>query len=141
MLKIAELLIGPITGLLDKVIPDKDAREKMAHEIATMAERHAHEVTKLQIELNKQEAAHKSIFVAGWRPGAGWVCVVGMAMNFLITPLANLALTALQIVDVDGNLVVVPMIDLTVMMPVLLGMLGLGTLRTYEKRNGVSREK
>ena len=62
-----EALIGPVTGLLDKFIPDADERNRLAHEIATMSERHAHELAKGQIEINKAEAAHKSIFVAGWR--------------------------------------------------------------------------
>ena len=65
---IANLLVGPIAALLDKVIPDKDEREKMAHEIATMAATQQHEITMGQIEVNKQEAAHNNLFVAGWRP-------------------------------------------------------------------------
>ena len=66
-----ESLIAPVTGLLDKFIPDADERNRLAHEIATMSERHAHELAKGQIEINKTEAAHQSMFVAGWRPCLG----------------------------------------------------------------------
>ena len=63
-----DLLVGPVSSLLDKFIPDADERNRLAHEIATMSERHRHEVNKAQMEINKTEAAHKSLFVAGWRP-------------------------------------------------------------------------
>jgi hypothetical protein len=81
-------------------------------------------------KVNKQEAAHKSLFVAGWRPFVGWVCGLGMAVNFLVVPLANPFLPQ-----------PISPLELEVMMPVLMGMLGLGAMRSYEKKNGVSREK
>ena len=126
-------LIGPVSAILDKVIPDKDLREKLAHEIATMAERHTHEQVQAQLEINKAEAAHKNLFVAGWRPACGWVCVFGMAGNFLVIPLANMTLELFE----TG--VEVPMIDLSTMLPVLMGMLGLGGLRTFEKVKGAQK--
>jgi len=110
-------LIEPVTGILDKVIPDKDLKNKLAHEISTMAESHMHEEMRMQMEVNKQEAAHKSLFVAG-------------SVNFLVIPLANPFLE----ITIDP-------LELEVMMPVLMGMLGLGAMRSYEKKNGVSREK
>ena len=58
-------LIGPVTGLLDKFVEDKDAKNALAHEIATMSEKHAQELAKGQLDVNKVEAAHKSLFVAG----------------------------------------------------------------------------
>ena len=64
-------LIGPATSLLDKFIEDKDQKMALAHEISTMAERHAQELAKGQLEVNKVEAASKSMFVAGWRPFIG----------------------------------------------------------------------
>jgi len=127
MLTMLSALIGPVSAILDKAIPDKDLKEKLAHEIATMAERHTHEQVQAQLEINKTEAAHKNLFVAGWRPACGWVCVFGMAGNFLVIPLANMTLELLE----TG--VKVPMIDLSTMLPVLMGMLGLGGLRTFEK--------
>ena len=130
-----ESLIGPITGLLDKFIEDKDQKAKLAHEVATMAQKHAQELAKAQLEVNKAEAAHNSMFVAGWRPAVGWCCVLGMAGNFLVIPMTNFVL-ALMAVEV-----VIPLIDLETMMPVLMGMLGLGAMRSFEKTKGVSRER
>jgi hypothetical protein len=128
-------LIAPVSGLLDKFIEDKDTKNKLAHEISTMAERHAQELAKGQLEVNKVEAAHKNMFVAGWRPAVGWVCVAGMAGNFIIIPLANFALA------LSGSAIAVPLIALSEMMPVLMGMLGLGAMRTVEKAKGVQRER
>ena len=128
-------LIGPVTGLLDKFIEDKDQKMALAHEISTMAERHAQELAKGQIEVNKMEAASSSMFVAGWRPAVGWICALGFASNFILIPMANFAL-ALATIEVQ-----IPMIDTSQMMPVLMGMLGLGTLRTVEKVRKVSREQ
>ena len=85
-------LIQPVTKLLDKVIPDADAKQRIAHEIAVLAEKQAHELAKSQIEVNKAEAAHKNLFVAGWRPAVGWTCCLAMASNFLVIPMANFAL-------------------------------------------------
>jgi len=128
-------LIGPVTGLLDKFIEDKNQKAKLAHEVATMAQKHAQELAKAQLEVNKAEAAHNSMFVAGWRPAVGWCCVLGMAGNFLVIPMTNFVL-ALMAIEV-----VIPLIDLETMMPVLMGMLGLGAMRSYEKTKGVSRER
>jgi hypothetical protein len=130
-----QALIGPVAGLLDKFIPDADEKMKIAAELSTMAERHAQELAKGQLEVNKAEASSGSIFVAGWRPAVGWVCVLGMAMNFLIVPLGNFGLAIAKIQ------IVLPLIDTSTMMPVLMGMLGLGGLRTVEKLKNVSREK
>ena len=133
MLAMLSSLIEPVSVLLDKAIPDKDLKEKQAHEIATMAERHTHAQVQAQLEINKVEAKHNSMFVAGWRPACGWVCVLGMAGNFLVIPFANMTLNLLE----TG--VEVPMIDLATMLPVLMGMLGLGGLRSFEKVKKVER--
>lgn len=126
---IASLLIGPIAELLGKVIPDKDAAAKLAQEIATLAERQAHEQIIAQLQVNQAEAQNPSIFVSGWRPFIGWTCGVAMAFNYVAIPIMEAA-------DVVAN---IAPLDLEVMMPVLLGMLGLGGMRSYEKRNGVAR--
>ena len=130
-----EQLIGPVAGLLDKFIEDKDTKNALAHEISTMAERHAQELAKGQLEVNKAEAASASLFVAGWRPAVGWVCVLGLASNFVLIPIVNFILA------LAGSAITVPLIDTSTMMPVLLGMLGLGAMRSAEKIKKVSREK
>ena len=127
-------LIGPVTGLVSEFIEDKDQANKLAHEISTLAEKQAHAEIMAQAEVNKTEAAHKSLFVAGWRPAVGWVCALGMASNFLIVPFANFGLA------LAGMTQELPMVELETMMPVLMGMLGLGAMRSYEKTKGVSRE-
>lgn len=128
-------LIGPVTGLLDKFIEDKDQKNAIAFELATMAEKHAQELAKGQLDVNKVEAAHKNLFVAGWRPAVGWVCCLGMAGNFLIIPLANFALA------LSSSPITIPLIETSEMMPVLMGMLGLGAMRTVEKTKNVQRER
>ena len=77
-------LIGPATQLLDKVIEDKDEKNRIAFELSTLAERHAQELAKGQLEVNKVEAASKSLFVAGWRPCIGWVCALGLFYNKIL---------------------------------------------------------
>ena len=120
-----EKLIAPVTKLLDKWIPDADTKQKIAHEIATMSQRHAQEIALAQIEVNKAEAGG-NWFQAGWRPATGWVCVAGFAVNFLISPLA-------AAFDVT-----IPQADTSTMLPILCGMLGLGSLRTYEKSKSIN---
>ncbi|MDB4507482.1 holin family protein [bacterium] len=129
-----QALIGPVSSLLEKFIPDKDLRSKLSHEIATMAEKNAHEQIKAQLEINKTEAQHNSLFVSGWRPAVGWTCCLGMAANFLIIPMTNFALA------LASSNITIPLIDLETMLPVLLGMLGLGGMRSYEKSKGVARK-
>jgi hypothetical protein len=122
-----------VTGLLDKFIPDADTKAKLAHEVATMAEEHAQELAKGQMEINAVEAANSNVFVSGWRPFIGWTCGLGMFGNFITIPFSNFVL-ALFGIDI-----VIPLVPLETMMPVLMGMLGLGAMRTYEKKSGVSK--
>ena len=122
-----EQLIGPVTGLLDKFIEDKDKKNAIAFELSTMAEKHAQELAKAQIEVNKAEAQHRSLFVSGWRPAVGWTCCIGLASNYLFIPLANFTLA------LADSTIEIPILDMATMMPVLMGMLGLGAMRTVEK--------
>ena len=127
-MSIVSQLVGPVTGLLDKFIEDKDQKAALAHEIATMSEKHAHEALKGQLEVNKVEAAHHSVFVSGWRPCIGWVCALGLFYNVILA-------------NIIGIWIDVPEVDTTLLVPVMMGMLGIGAMRSYEKVKGVSREK
>ena len=127
-------LIAPIAGLLDKYVEDKDQKNALAHEIATMSEKYAQENALAQMAVNKVEASSSSLFVSGWRPATGWCCVFAMAGNFIVTPFANFAL------GLAGMDITIPLVPLDTMMPVLLGLLGLGGLRTLEKTKGVHRK-
>ena len=131
-----DALIGPVTGLLDKFIPDADERARLAHEIATLSERHAQELAKGQLAVNQTEAAHKSLFVAGWRPFVGWTCGIALAWHFVGQPLVVFGITLAGLDTPE-----LPTFEMESLLTVLLGMLGLGGLRTFEKTKGVSREK
>lgn len=119
-------LIGPVSGLLDKFIQDKDEKAQLAHDIATMSEKHAQQIALAQIEVNKAEAKG-NWFQSSWRPATAWVCVAGFAVNFLISPLAA------------PFGITVPQADTSTMLPVLMGMLGLGGLRSLERVKGVGK--
>ena len=121
-------LIGPVTGLLDKFIEDKDQKSRLAFELSTLAERHAQELAQGQLDINRVEAAHKSLFVAGWRPACGWVSVIGLAYATIFS-------------NILGIWYVVPEIDTNLLTTILMGMLGLGAMRSFEKTKQVSREK
>lgn len=125
-MNILSALIGPATDLAGKFIQDKDAAAKMAHELATLADKQAQQAMLSQIEVNKAEAAG-NWFAASWRPLCGYVCVLGLAVNFLISPIAA------------GFGFMVPQADMSVMMPVLTGMLGLAGMRSYEKVKRVTK--
>lgn len=129
-----QALIGPVTGILDKFIQDKDLKAKLAHDIATAAEKQAHEVAMAQIEVNKIEASSSSFFKSSWRPFIGWVCGVAFAYHFVLQPIIIFVVTLFgakipELVD----------FDMASLMTVLGGLLGLGSLRTYEKSKGLAK--
>lgn len=123
-MSIVASLIGPVTGLLDKFIPDADTKQKIAHEIATLATKQAHENAMAQVALNTAEAKG-NWFQSGWRPATGWICVLALAVNYLVSPLAA------------GFGLVIPQADGGTLMPILMGMLGLGGMRSYEKTKNI----
>lgn len=115
-------LAGSIIG---KIWPDKSEQEKQELAAAVM-------VVNGQLQINQAEAGNPSVFVSGWRPFIGWVCGAACAWNWIGIPLAKVLLAALAL-----QLDLAPA-DLGQMWPVLLGMLGLGGLRTVEKIQGVA---
>lgn len=129
-----QALIGPVTGLLDKFIEDKDTKNKLAHEIATMSERHMQEQIMGQLEINKAEAQHRSIFVAGWRPFLGWGLSFAMIWHFVLVPMVTFGFAYAGMAAPD-----LPVFDMDSLLTVLLGMLGLGGLRTVEKIKKVTK--
>ena len=129
-----QALIGPVTGLLDKFIEDKDQKNKLAHEIATMAEKQMHEQVMGQLEVNKAEAQHRSIFVAGWRPFIGWTSGIALMAHFVLFPATDFVVAYM-----GYEIPPMPAFDMESLMTVLLGMLGLGGMRSFEKFKGVSK--
>ena len=126
-------LIGPVTSLLDKFIEDKDQKNKLAHEISTMADKHLHEIAKSQIEVNKEEAKSRHWWIAGWRPACGWICTLAMGYHFIIQPFLIFFLALF------GLKMEIPTFDMETLMTVLLGMLGLGGLRSFEKHKKLTK--
>ncbi|MBL4838268.1 MAG: holin family protein [Kordiimonadaceae bacterium] len=127
-------ILDVIKGPLDKLIPDKNKRMAFEHEIATAAMRAGF----AQMEINKVEAAHKSLFVAGWRPFVGWVCGLGLAYAAIIEPIMRFVV---KVYFPDVPIDEIPKVGTDILMPTLMGMLGLGGLRTYEKKLGLARER
>mgnify|MGYP003673927009 FL=1 len=126
-------LIGPVTGILDKFIEDKDQKSQLAHQLAIMADTHAQELAKGQLEINKAEAASGSLFKGGWRPFIGWTSGVAFAYHFVLQPILVFVLTASGV-----DLPELPEFDMSTLLTVLGGMLGIGGLRSYEKTKGLT---
>jgi hypothetical protein len=118
------------TGLkiLDKFVPDPAEKAKAAAEFRDSML----QWDQGQMAVNAEEAKHQSVFVAGWRPFIGWICGWAFALNFVILPLLTI------ICGMFNYKFPAPALDWSVMMPVLLGILGLGGLRTYEKKEGIA---
>lgn len=129
-----QALIGPATKLLGKFIEDKDTKNKLAHQLATMAERHAQELAKSQIEVNKAEAQSRHWFVASWRPFIGWTCGIALMWHFVLSQFILFFATMFGF-----SLPALPEFDMGSLMTVLMGMLGLGGLRTFEKYKGMTK--
>ena len=127
-------LIGPVTNILDKVIEDKDQKAKLAHELATMADKLSHEQQLAQIEVNKAEAASGSLFKGGWRPCVGWVCAIAFFYHFVGQPVIIFIVTLFGM-----QLPSLPEFDMSTLLTVLGGMLGIGGLRSYEKQKGLTK--
>ena len=131
---VIQSLIAPVTGLLDKFIEDKDQKAALAHEIATMSQKHAQELNLSQIEVNKAEAQSGSLFKGGWRPAVGWVCAIAFLYHFLLKDII-IFVCAFAGVEVPDLLE----FDMSTLLTVLGGMLGIGGLRTYEKQKGLTK--
>ena len=127
-------MIGPIIGPLIDRIPNKNEREKAKEQIETQMLAAMTSLVQGQLEINKQEAQHGSIFVAGWRPAIGWICGIELGWNYIMQPIIAWSVFAFGV-----DLAEAPRLDTAELTTILLGMLGLGGLRTYEKRLGVAR--
>ena len=134
LLAAATALLPTISGLLDKLIPDPEARAKAQLDLLKLQQDGALkeldaqlQINLAQAEINKVEAASQNGFQAGWRPLAGYMCVAGLGYEFLLRPLLPWALT---VSGVDAP--PLPSLD-GVLFELMFGMLGLGTLRTADR--------
>jgi len=127
------LLIPAVATLLDKIIPDPQAAAAAKMEMLRLQQTGELAQITGQLEINKSEAQSASVFVSGWRPFIGWVCGAAFAWNWIGLPMAKVAL------GLAGYVMELAPADLSEMMPVLLGMLGLSAMRTVEKIKDVAR--
>tara|TARA_R100000781_G_scaffold112671_1_gene80120 strand:+ start:2565 stop:2972 length:408 start_codon:yes stop_codon:yes gene_type:complete len=127
-------ILPAVTDVIGRFLPeDKEARAKAERQLEQQLATHLAKIDLAQLDINKTEAAHRSIWVSGWRPFIGWSCGVALAWSYVVTPILTFILAQ------TGYLVELPSMNLGEMMPVLMGMLGLGGLRTFEKFKKVSR--
>ena len=126
-----DAILDVVRGPLDKLIPDKNQKIALEHEV-TMAVLSS---GLSQMEVNKQEAAHRSVFVAGWRPAVGWVCAGALAWHFVLFDLA----AWLQIAFFPETPALPALQGTSELITVLFSMLGLGGLRSFEKLKGLTR--
>lgn len=127
-------LISPVTDILGEVIVDKDKKNEINYKIQELidkADQRYHEQMLGQIEVNKQEAQHASIFVAGWRPAIGWISAAGIGYTFVLAPFIEFVARA--VFSYNG---VMPMPDTGQLMALVTAMLGVAGLRSYDKKVG-----
>ena len=122
-------LIQPVSEILDKFILDKDLKIRLEHELKT----EIHKANLAQIEVNKEQAKHSSIFVSGARPAIMWVACLGLFWSYFLLPMLN------WIIVVSGSNVPLPQIETEGLLTLTLSLLGLGSMRTFEKMKGVAR--
>lgn len=111
-----------ISTIIDKIFPDAEAANKAKLELINQVM----ESEKEQIEVNKVEAANPSVFVSGWRPALGWICVFAFGYTYVLHPIVNTVL-------IYKGLPPLPSFASDELYTILMGMLGLGGLRTVEK--------
>ena len=134
-------MIGLISAILPSVMEvagrflpeDKEKRAAAEREIQAKLTDSLAQVDLAQLGINKVEAAHRSMFVAGWRPFIGWTCGVALMYTYVLQPILVFGLAQ------SGYLIDLPKMDLGELMPVLMGLLGLGGLRSWEKVKGVAK--
>lgn len=139
-------IVGAVTSLaphlfnlVNSLFTSDEEREKAKLKLLEMEQRG--ELAQLQINL--QEAAHESVFVAGWRPFIGWTCGAGIFYSFVLQPFLVFAINAAAVwTDVPMiNPAMLPELDWPMLMSLVGGMLGLGAFRSYEKKNGVNKNR
>ena len=126
--------IGPIMDGILRFIPDRNKREEAKEQFEGQMLSALTGLVQGQLAINMKEAQHGSIFVAGWRPAIGWICGIALGWNYILQPIISWIAFASGI-----DLAAAPQLDTAELTTILLGMLGLGGLRTYEKRLGVAR--
>jgi hypothetical protein len=122
-----ETIVGTIGTVLDRVIPDKNKRAEAQEQLQNLLTTQDFQIAVEQIKVNAIEAQSDNLFKSGWRPSVGWICSIAFGLHFVIFPLLNWF-----IILFGGQPILVPF-HMDTLLTVLLGLLGMGTLRTVEK--------
>ena len=126
---ITNSVVGIAGKVLGKFVADKNLKMQLEHELKTQLQT----ANLAQIEVNKIEAASKNWFVAGWRPSVGWVCSLAMMYHFILAPMIQFA------VGIAGIQLELPEFDFSQLSTILMAMLGMAGLRTFEKKEKVTK--
>nr|BAR36913.1 conserved protein of unknown function [uncultured Mediterranean phage uvMED] len=121
--------VKAVAGVIDELHTSEEEKEQLKLRFAEVEAK----LKEKQLDINKVEAGHRSIFVSGWRPFLGWVSGLSIGYVYLFQPLLDMIL---QMFGVEVDWVV---LDLGQLMPLILGMLGLGGLRSFEKAKGLTK--
>lgn len=132
-------LVPALGTLVDRLIPDKAAAERAKADMEAALVKAANEAAMAQVEVNKIEAGHASVFVAGWRPFIGWVCGVALALYYIPMFIIGMGLWVWACLEA-GAMVPRPELGVAEIIGLVMAMLGLGGLRTFEKLHGVARQ-
>jgi len=132
---LSKLLGGGLVDSVGKIVDELHTSDEEKAQAKIKLKELENDLQTKQMEINKVEAGHKSVFVAGWRPALGWIIVIILGYSYLFQPF--IAMT-LKIIGKDVEL---PNLNLDQIFPLILGMLGLGGLRSFEKSKGIARDK
>ena len=133
-------VVGKIINSVIDLIPNENDRAKAREKLEQDFQSSEFQIAVAQIAVNQQEAAHKSIFVAGWRPALGWIGVIGLGYNYIFGPLLNLILENIS-ANTDFLFVPFETLDLGPLIPLVMALVGMVGARSYEKMKGVARPK
>ena len=137
-------LFSAAQSLIERFLPDPEKQAEAQRALLQMQQNgelallaSETDLAKLQIQVNVEEAKHANIFVSGWRPCCGWVCAAAFAYSYVLLPALQFFVFTFGTATMVEQLALAPALELSEMMPVLLGMLGLSGLRTTERIKGV----
>jgi hypothetical protein len=122
-----DTVFSTISTVLDRVIPDKNKRAEAEEQLQTLLTSQDFQIAVEQIKVNAIEAQSDSFFKSGWRPSVGWICSIAFGLHFVIFPILNWLLM------LCGQSPILVPFQMDTLLTVLLGLLGMGTLRTVEK--------
>ena len=124
---IIDTILSTVGTIIDRVVPDKNKRAEAKEELERALNDQDFQIALEQIKVNAEEAKSESLFKSGWRPSVGWICSIAFALHFVILPLFN------WFIMLCGQQPILVPFQMDTLLTVLLGLLGMGTLRTVEK--------